>query len=222
MKFDFVITNPPYNDGAQSATKINGSKMASIGSLLPGFIKLACKFVKTNGRIIYVCPPSSEKYFRKEGKHVKKLGFIDNKYWGKRVAAFWWIVDEDESITNDIVADFGINKIFDYDPKRHSINRSKNVLYLYNFTTRCIVGINKKHYSDCKFNLTPTDLNVKNLTQLIAFIQPYMVKRINSWTAVNKKIKYEWLENLDYEITEKDIIQHYGLTEQEVYNIKNG
>jgi hypothetical protein len=216
--FDVIIGNPPYNDALQTATKVNGSKMSSIGKILPSFIGLACDRINKQGVVLYVCPPSSEKTFRKFGKHINKFGFIHQKHWHKRIATCWWLVSNNKTETE--IAHKGIGKILGYDPAKHRVNRDKNCIFLYNFATVVRVGPNPFHYADGRYNLTPTDLNIKNLDTLIRFIQPWFHNRINSWSSANKKIKYEWLSHLDFEITEQDIINHYGLNEDDIKEIK--
>jgi hypothetical protein len=202
-KFDVVVGNPPYATLEQMETKRNGSKMASIGKLLPDFIALSCKLAST---ILYICPPSSEKIFRKQGKHINSLYFINQKHWGKRVAAIGYIVSDEK--TNTIINNPEVSKLLEYNPDRHIVDRDKEVLYLYNFTTRTIVGKTPKHYSDCKILLSPTEQNIRNITILLKYIQPFMVNHINSWTSVNKKLKYSWLEGLNRDITNQDIEEY--------------
>ena len=221
MKFDIVIGNPPYNDANQAKTKINGSRMASQGKILPDFIKLACDKIKQDGKILYVCPPSSEKHFRKNNKFINGISFIHNKNWGKRIAACWWIVSNTAPSNNNIILNKGISKILDYNPDKHRNNNNPDCIFLYNFSTVVRVGPTPFHYADGRYNLSSTKQNITNLKTLIEFIQPWMEKRINSWSSVNKKIKYEWLQTINKIITEQDIINHYGLTQEEIIEIKN-
>jgi hypothetical protein len=54
----------------------------------------------------------------------------------------------------------------------------------------------------------------------MSYLKPYLTKYSYSMYSLTKKMKVEWLEGYNRDITEQDIINYYGLTESEVKEIK--
>jgi len=207
MKFDIVIGNPPYNDNNTSRT-INKTTMDNT-TVLNKWIKYISNQIKQNGIILIISTPGIGRKIEKHGLHIHKLTFIPDKTWIKKISAVWWVLGKLSKPT--FIHNKTINKMMKIN---HTPKSGQSCKY---DKMHGYIGGNKFYNS----YLTNTKQNEVNLETIMKFIQPWVKKMgIIYWINVMRYVDYGWLEGLTYNITEKDIINYYRLTPDDVKEIK--
>jgi hypothetical protein len=228
MKYDLIIGNPPYNDSKDSAAKKNNSKEGQ-ANFYKKFIVKAKTQIKPDGQIAFILPPGAHKDFYKSGLFLDKVTMVPNSVWPKPIQTRLWYSSltpkSKATITNST-----LNKILEYD-MNILLNREANAgIKVYNYT-RPLTVLTKTEYNKMSkgeqakyavgFYLTDSTQNKTNLNILLGYFQLYLDGIGKQWHSFNKCLKYKWLEGIGKDITEKDIINHYGLSEEDINNIKS-
>jgi len=218
MKFDIVIANPPYND--KDSTGKQGNKITMQRSpILPSFIGKFAEWTKTDGQCLFLSTPGVGQYIEKQGMFIHRMNFVSSKIWGKKgsINAVWWDVDWKKG--DCFVHSKAINKIWKIKHYRRKANDP--VIHYDKMTGNIGAAITYEAPAHHKASLQPTELNVKNFTTLMTFIAPF-VRHIGLgyWLNAIRYLDYYWLDNVNHEITEQDIISYYNLDEEDLKELK--
>lgn len=227
MKFDVIIGNPPYNDSEGMKSKKNGAN-AGRADFYKHFIHLSNNLLTPKGLLAFIVPPGAFRTFYSLDFNLYHQYFNPIKVFGKQIATMTYFVGK--SPENPITNTHLQNKFlrFDKDVLMKRIPRKGYFVYSYIQPTKLISfqkwdSLSNKEKADKyrnSFNLTQSELNFSNLRFLLNFFSNYLNNHGAMWSSFNKKLKYQWLEGLTYEITEQDIINQYCLTPEEIKIIK--
>tara|TARA_R110000823_G_scaffold304118_1_gene425634 strand:- start:1163 stop:2185 length:1023 start_codon:yes stop_codon:yes gene_type:complete len=227
MKFDVIIGNPPYNDSNISKIKEANGKLGQ-ATFYKKFIYKAFDLQKENGMTVFILPVGAFKDFYKAGFILQSSDFNHIKVFGKSIATMNYYATKGKSLEFSPTLQ---TKLFETNKDRLLTRLPKtHGFILYNFikplkivTSTEWAEFNKKDKGVylATFNIPTTELNLKNLTTLLTFLHNYIDSLCRNWISVNKRLKYHWLTDLDYEITEQDIIKEYNLTPEDINIIKN-
>jgi hypothetical protein len=228
MKFDVVIGNPPYNDIKDSKAKRNSSKEGQ-ANLYKRFISRASSLLDENGTLIYLLPPGATKEFYKNKLFLHKVTLVPNNSWPKPIQTRIWystkIPTNNVTITNPV-----LSKVLEYAPQRILGRESNAGIKAYNYTRPLSIltktdynRLDKKEQSKYAVGFYLQDLpqNKTNLHTLLEYFQLFLDDYAKQWHSYNKTLKYQWLEGLQHNITEQDIIEYYGLTKEEIKIVKS-
>lgn len=236
MKFDVIIGNPPYNDGNESAVKDkHNKKTQGTATYYKYFIQQAFDLLKETGKVAFILPPGAHKYFYSSRFNLDRVHFVDGHCWPKTLVTRLWFASKSLLLLPEITPVI-FSKIIDW-KQFISHGDSKGGICTYNFTISTFTQSEEKVYkrsyvdslskeeqakSNIKWNLYETDTNLANLRTLLKFFHKYLHFFGYQWHSWNNTMDYQWLEGRKTLITEQDIIDHYGLTADEVNTIKNG
>jgi len=222
MKFNLIIGNPPYNDSKDSKFKKNGAN-AGGANFYKKFIDKANIQIKDDGIIAFITPPGAFKSFYKNNLYINGQYFNHINTFGKNIATVTYFAGKNNKKIN---IDNIQNKFIEFDKNRLTTKSTRNGYFVYSYIkpTKIISfdewsKLSKKDQSDKyrnSFELSQCDLNKKNLEFLLNFFSGYLNNYGAMWSSFNKKIKYQWLEGLTYEINNIHIQNFYGFNDEEM------
>lgn len=224
-KVDITFFNPPYND------EKGANKKKVTGNMGTSFYKLFTeKAIKETDKLIGAILPSTG-YKSMEHKDWKLIRYINNRnddWLAKKIHTRSFILEKNSE------------EEFNFYPPLFSKILNKDKLYLTykdtpvetplevktlskrdSVSLKQMLSKNNKNSFTMKVSLTSTPLNAYNLNYLLSFLlnlYSEYVARVNSFIGL---LDIEWLEGIDREITDQDIINYYKLTPEEVQVIKN-
>jgi len=227
MKFDIILGNPPYNDSNDALSK-NNNRKGMVAGLYKHFVAKSKTWLNENGCLMFILPAGAFKSFIKNGFKINKSRYNLLDSWGdvSVCTANWYCSLKDNnqySFTNNVM-----DKILkqDYSNMNQNVRVKDGGILPYNFYSSAITRDefnaleNKNPYSSGTFRLSNNIQNKTNVNFLMSYLKPYLTKYSYSMYSLTKKMKVEWLEGYNRDITEQDIIDCYGLTESEVKEIK--
>ena len=231
MDFDIILSNIPFNnEGGMKSKGLNGAQQGKT-NLYKEFIAHSKSMIKPNGIIIFIAPPGAYKSFLNNSLNILKYYFNSVDAWGKSIATVSWFCSLDPTIELGDVPITIQDKLFtnDHDKIRQRASKKEHSYYLYNYIKplkvynndeRNQLSIKDQGKTLPPVTLTDSKINKTNLEFLLSYLLNYLNNHGAQWHSFNKRLKYEWLEDIDYVITEDDIIKQYKLTQEEV-NIIN-
>ena len=231
MKFDVIITNYPFNnEGGMKSKGLNGAQQGKT-NLYKDFISHSTNMIKPKGIIGVIAPPGAYKSFLSNKLNILKYYFNRVDVWGKSIATISWFCSLDPTVKLKNVSTTIQDKILtnDYDKIKKRASKKEHSYYLYNYIKPLKVYSNsERNQLSTKdqgktlppVTLTDSKINKINLTFLLSYFLDYFNNHGAQWHSFNKRLKYEWLEGLDYSITENDIIKQYNLTQNDIEEIK--
>ncbi len=227
MKFDVILGNYPFNDGVGMETKgLNGAKQGKT-NLYKEFIAHSKTVIKPKGIIAVIAPPGAFKSFLDNSLNIQKYYFNNKRCWIKLISTVSWFCSLDPEVKLRNVPATIQDKLFtnDHTKIRQRASKKEHSYYLYNYIKPLKIHNNeekdrlsiKEQGKYCPpITLTDSEINKTNLHFLLNYLLDYLDNHAAQWHSFNKRLKYEWLENIDYLITEDDIIKQYKLTQEEV------
>ena len=227
MKFDVILGNYPFNDGVGMETKgLNGAKQGKT-NLYKEFIAHSKTVIKPTGIIAVIAPPGAFKSFLDNSLNIQKYYFNNKRCWIKLISTVSWFCSLDPEVKLGSVPTTIQDKLFtnDHTKIRQRASKKEHSYYLYNYIKPLKIHNNeekdrlsiKEQGKYCPpITLTDSEINKTNLHFLLNYLLDYLDNHAAQWHSFNKRLKYEWLEGLDYLITEDDIIKQYKLTQEEV------
>ena len=226
MKFDVILGNYPFNNEGGMKSKVNGAQQGAT-NLYKEFITHTASVIKPKGILAVIAPSGAYRPFFNNNLNILKYYFNRVDAWGKSIATVSWFCSLDPTVKLGDVTPTIQDKILtnDHDKIRRRTNKKNHSYYLYNYIKPLKVYTNdeRNQLSDrekgCILSpivLTDIGINKTNLTFLLSYFLDYLNNHGAQWYSFNKRLNYEWLEGLDYLITEDDIIKQYKLTQEEV------
>tara|TARA_R110000744_G_scaffold3521_1_gene13346 strand:+ start:27 stop:1067 length:1041 start_codon:yes stop_codon:yes gene_type:complete len=231
MKFDVILGNYPFNDGVGMETKgLNGAKQGKT-NLYKEFIAHSKTVIKPTGIIAVIAPPGAFKSFLDNSLNIQKYYFNNKRCWIKLISTVSWFCSLDPEVKLGSVPTTIQDKLFtnDHTKIRQRASKKEHSYYLYNYIKPLKIHNNeekdrlsiKEQGKYCPpITLTDSEINKTNLHFLLNYLLDYLDNHAAQWHSFNKRLKYEWLEGLDYLITEDDIIKQYKLTQEDI-NVLN-
>ena len=225
MKFDIVIGNPPYND-INDSNKPNGRKFGSANYFI-NFIHKSKQWSKEY--IMLILPLKAWSSFKKADIKIQKQTFNQCNLFSKDVNTITYYCGNGKYNFKNTLHD----KIFDFN--RLNTQQDKHGYYIYNYVDTYpgkkiwikseydkLLNTNRTEWNKFRshFDIIESEQNLKNLIYLINYFQEYLRKYNYMLYSFNKRWKYKWIENINRDITEKDIINYYRLTPDDVKEIK--
>jgi hypothetical protein len=223
MRFDIILGNPPYNDTQDSLSKKNNRK-GMVAGLYKLFISHSRKWIKEDGRLMFILPAGGFKSLLKSGYKINKSRYNPLNSWnGVNVCTANWYCSLKDSGLYDFTYNV-MDKILkqDYSKMNQNVRAKDGGIFPYNFYSHAItreeleVLENKNPYTSGTFRLKSTEQNKRNVNILMDYLKPYISQYSFSMYSLTKKLKVEWLEGFDRDITKEDIIEYYQLTKEEI------
>ena len=234
MKFDLIIGNPPYNDPTESAQKKNGATTQG-ATFYQIFINKSKQIIKDDGIISFILPGGAYNSFLNEGLILKHVHHIDGRCWPKVLSTKAWFAhkpkEEILSYPNPTQSPSIFNKILNTNHYRVKAKRSGGAITTYSFTKSCFTQTENKVYkttfvkqqntkfqrnNPTQWDLPDTDINVRNLTFLLKWFADWFHFYGYQWYMWNKLFDYKWLDGITHNITQQDIIDHYGFSQDDL------
>lgn len=216
MKFDVVIANPPYND-SHSVGKAGDKRTMNRSQILPDFISKFSQWTKQDGHLLFLSTPGVGQYIEKNKMNIRQYHWVPSKAWAKPINAVWWYATHTKG--NQFIHNEAANKVFKI--KHYRRKRNEPCFFYDKMVGQIGAAAKYEAVAHHAAYLPPTEMNIKNFAHLMKFIAPFGKSLgVLYWLNIIRYLDYYWIDGLTTEITEQDIIDHYGLTDEDLVLLK--